>query len=43
LIPRPPSFKFYTEAPFTVDNSTIQFSRTPTNFSFAGNLNLWGA
>lgn len=43
VIPRAPNFEFYDEQPFTVDNNTISFSRTPTNFSFSGNLNLWGA
>lgn len=42
LIPRAPSFSFYQPSPFNVDNSTIAFSRTPTNFSFTGNLNLLG-
>lgn len=42
MIPRAPSFTFYETAPFTVDNSTVSFSRSPTNFSFAGNLNLYG-
>jgi hypothetical protein len=42
LIPRAPSFTFYTAQPFVVDNTTIAFSRTPTNFSFVGNLNLLG-
>jgi hypothetical protein len=42
VIPRNPSFQFYPERPFDVDNSTISFSRTPTNFSFTGNLNLYG-
>jgi hypothetical protein len=42
VIPRNPSFEFYPERPFDVDNSTISFSRTPTNFSFTGNLNLYG-
>jgi hypothetical protein len=42
VIPRNPSFQFYPERPFDVDNSTISFSRTPTNFSFNGNLNLYG-
>lgn len=42
VIPRVPSFTFYTPTPFTVDNSTIEFSRSPTNFSFNGNLNLYG-
>ncbi|WWD18980.1 hypothetical protein CI109_103437 [Kwoniella shandongensis] len=41
LIPRVPSFEFYGEQPFSVDNSTISFNRTPTNFSFSGNLNLY--
>ncbi|EIW67321.1 hypothetical protein TREMEDRAFT_33878 [Tremella mesenterica DSM 1558] len=41
VLPRAPSFTFYAPSPFTVDNSTIAFSRTPTNFSFAGNLNLF--
>ncbi|OXC69131.1 hypothetical protein AYX13_02421 [Cryptococcus neoformans] len=41
VIPRAPNFEFYDEQPFTVDNNTISFSRTPTNFSFSGNLNLW--
>lgn len=41
-IPRPPSFSFYEPQPFTVDNSTVLFSRVPTNFSFTGNLNLLG-
>ncbi|ORX38555.1 hypothetical protein BD324DRAFT_578158 [Kockovaella imperatae] len=40
-IPRAPSFTFYVTEPFTVNNGTIAFSRTPTNFSFAGNLNLF--
>jgi len=39
-IPRAPSFAFYANEPFTVNNSTVEFSRTPTNFSFSGNLNL---
>ncbi|GFZ49453.1 hypothetical protein JCM24511_07573 [Saitozyma sp. JCM 24511] len=39
-IPRPAAFSFYEPAPFTVDNSTIAFSRSPTNFSFSGNLQL---
>jgi hypothetical protein len=42
VIPRNPSFQFYPERPFDVDNSTISFSRTPTDFSFTGNLNLYG-
>jgi hypothetical protein len=42
VIPRNPSFEFYPDRPFDVDNSTISFSRTPTNFSFTGNLNLYG-
>ena len=42
LIPRAPSFSFYEPKPFVVDNSTIAFSRTPTNFSFTGDLNLLG-
>jgi hypothetical protein len=25
-----------------VDNSTVQFSRVPANFSFIGNLNVFG-
>ncbi len=41
-IPRTPAFSFYQPTPFTVDNSTISFSRTPTNFSFTGTLNLLG-
>ncbi|ORY35457.1 hypothetical protein BCR39DRAFT_461648, partial [Naematelia encephala] len=39
-IPRAPHFTFYEPNPFTVNNSTIEFSRTPTNFSFTGDLNL---
>lgn len=42
VIPRAPSFEFYHDQPFTVNNGTISFNRTPTNFSFSGNLNLWG-
>ena len=42
LLPRAPGFKFYESSPFTVDNSTLSFSRTPTNFSFTGDLNLLG-
>ncbi|WWC90773.1 uncharacterized protein L201_005710 [Kwoniella dendrophila CBS 6074] len=42
VIPRVPNFEFYAESPFTVDNSTINFNRVPTNFSFTGNLNLYG-
>lgn len=42
VIPRGPSFEFYHDQPFTVNNDTISFNRTPTNFSFSGNLNLWG-
>ena len=42
LIPRAPSFEFYEQSPFSVDNSTIDFNRVPTNFSFTGNLNLYG-
>lgn len=43
VIPRAPNFEFYHDQPFTVNNDTISFNRTPTNFSFSGNLNLWGA
>ncbi|KAI9637345.1 uncharacterized protein MKK02DRAFT_23934 [Dioszegia hungarica] len=39
-IPRPPSYSFYVSQPFTVNNSTVQFARTPANFSFTGNLNI---
>ena len=42
VIPRAPGFSFYEPTPFAVDNSTIAFSRTPTNFSFNANLNLFG-
>ncbi|WWC93719.1 hypothetical protein V866_000555 [Kwoniella sp. B9012] len=42
VIPRVPNFEFYKESPFTVDNSTVSFNRVPTNFSFAGTLNLYG-
>jgi hypothetical protein len=42
VIPRAPAFTFYISEPFTVDNTTVSFSRTPTNFSFTGNLNLLG-
>ncbi|KAL0249839.1 hypothetical protein I308_103141 [Cryptococcus tetragattii IND107] len=42
VIPRAPNFEFYHDQPFTVNNDTISFNRTPTNFSFSGNLNLWG-
>lgn len=42
VIPRAPSFEFYHDQPFTVNNDTISFNRMPTNFSFSGNLNLWG-
>ncbi|WVN90224.1 uncharacterized protein L203_105460 [Cryptococcus depauperatus CBS 7841] len=42
VIPRVPSFTFYKDQPWTVNNDTIAFSRTPTNFSFAGNLNIYG-
>jgi hypothetical protein len=41
-IPRPPAFAFYPQQPIAVDNSTIQFSRVPANFSFIGNLNVFG-
>lgn len=41
-IPRPPSYSFYVSQPFTVNNSTVQFARTPANFSFTGNLNILG-
>ncbi|WVQ74862.1 hypothetical protein IAR50_004469 [Cryptococcus sp. DSM 104548] len=41
LIPRAPTFKFY-EVPLSVKNETVNFNRSPTNFSFSGNLNLWG-
>lgn len=40
-IPRPPSFSFYVPEPLTVDNSTVSFSRTPANFSFIGNINVF--
>lgn len=40
VIPRAPSFQFYTDQPFVVNNSTISFSRTPTNFSYTGELQL---
>ncbi|TYJ56118.1 hypothetical protein B9479_003228 [Cryptococcus floricola] len=42
LIPRAPTFKFYGDDPFSVRNETINFNRSPTNYSFSGNLNLWG-
>ena len=42
VIPRAPAFTFYVPQPFLVNNNTIAFSRTPTNFSFTGNLNLFG-
>jgi hypothetical protein len=42
VIPRAPGFSFYVPSPFTVDNSTIAFSRSPTNYSFSGQLNLLG-
>ncbi|WWC63214.1 uncharacterized protein I303_105814 [Kwoniella dejecticola CBS 10117] len=42
VIPRVPNFEFYTDSPFSVDNSTVNFNRVPTNFSFSGNLNLYG-
>ncbi|WRT68339.1 uncharacterized protein IL334_005315 [Kwoniella shivajii] len=42
VIPRVPNFQFYADEPFTVDNSTVSFNRVPTNFSFTGNLNLYG-
>ncbi|KAK8854871.1 hypothetical protein IAR55_003610 [Kwoniella newhampshirensis] len=41
VIPRVPNFSFYEDQPFSVDNTTIAFSRSPTNFSFSGNLNLY--
>ncbi|KAK4688985.1 hypothetical protein P7C73_g1123, partial [Tremellales sp. Uapishka_1] len=40
VLPRAPSFSFYDQTPFTVDNSTVSFSRTPANYSFTGNMNL---
>ncbi|WVR07461.1 hypothetical protein IAU60_004502 [Kwoniella sp. DSM 27419] len=42
VIPRAPSFMFYADSPFVVDNSTVSFNRVPTNFSFSANLNLFG-
>ncbi|WVQ81916.1 hypothetical protein IAT38_004043 [Cryptococcus sp. DSM 104549] len=41
LLPRVPRFEFYGDQPFTVNNETISFNRSPTNFSFSGNLNLY--
>ncbi|KAL7423410.1 hypothetical protein Q5752_000990 [Cryptotrichosporon argae] len=40
VIPRAVTFSFYTDSPFSVDNSTVVFNRSPTNFSFTGDLNL---
>ena len=42
VIPRNPSFSFYEVTPFGVGNSTVSFSRIPTNFTFTGELNLYG-
>ncbi|OCF40816.1 hypothetical protein I317_05351 [Kwoniella heveanensis CBS 569] len=42
VIPRAPSFEFYNDSPFVVNEDTVNFNRVPTNFSFAGNLNLFG-
>lgn len=41
-IPRAPNFKFPSADIIGVDNSTVSFSRTPTNFSFAGSINMIG-
>lgn len=41
-IPRPPAYAFYVQQPFTVNNSTVSFARTPANFTFTGNLNVLG-
>lgn len=41
-IPRAPNFKFPSADIIGVDNSTVSFSRTPTNFSFAGSVNMIG-
>ncbi|WVQ99938.1 hypothetical protein IAU59_007081 [Kwoniella sp. CBS 9459] len=42
VIPRAPNFEFYKDSPFVVNDETVNFNRVPTNFSFAGNLNLFG-
>jgi hypothetical protein len=41
-IPRAPNFKFPSADIIGVDNSTVSFSRSPTNFSFAGSVNMIG-
>ena len=41
-IPRAPSFTFNSQSPFAVDNDTVAFSRSPTNFSFTGSVNVFG-
>jgi hypothetical protein len=41
-IPRAPNFKFPSADIIGVDNSTVSFSRSPTNFSFAGSVNMRG-
>jgi hypothetical protein len=42
VIPRAPTFNFPTNDIFSVDNSTIHFSRTPTNFTFQASFNMLG-
>ncbi len=42
VIPRAPSFNFPSNDVFGVDNSTIVFSRTPTNFTFQADFHVLG-